>query len=62
MPSPSNVALEVFHDRVLGNLGRRLLKTSTQDPINQSALYSPRNDPDLEMIPNPEMIPKSTLK
>ena len=26
------------------------------------ALYSPRNDPDSEMIPNPEMIPKSTPK
>ena len=25
-------------------------------------LYSPRNDPDPEMIPNPEMISKSTPK
>ena len=25
-------------------------------------MYSPRNDPDREMIPNPEMIPKSTPK
>ena len=25
-------------------------------------LYSPRNDPDPEIIPNPEMIPKSTPK
>ena len=25
-------------------------------------LYSPRNDPDPEMIPNLEMIPKSTPK
>ena len=27
-----------------------------------SPLYSPRNDLDPEMIPNPEMIPKSTPK
>ena len=26
------------------------------------SFYSPRNDPNLEMIPNPEMIPKSTPK
>ena len=28
----------------------------------KAMLYSPRNDPDPEMIPNPVMIPKSTPK
>ena len=28
----------------------------------KTGLYSPRNDPDAEMIPNSEMIPKSTPK
>ena len=31
-------------------------------PDLKSDLYSPRNDPDHEMIPNPEMIPKLTPK
>ena len=31
-------------------------------PIWYEVLYSPRNDPDPEIIPNPEMIPKSTSK
>ena len=30
--------------------------------LKTSDLYSPRNDPDPEMIPNPEMILKSTPK
>ena len=30
--------------------------------INECALYSPQNDPDPEMIPNPEMIAKLTPK
>ena len=29
-------------------------------PFLRPALYSPRNDPNPEMIHNPEMIPKST--
>ena len=29
---PFKVVLEVFHDRVLGSLGRRSLMTSTQEP------------------------------
>ena len=38
---PFKVALEGFHDRVLGSLGRRSLMTSTQEPntvASQSAL------------------------
>ena len=36
-----------------------IVKILFQDPLD---LYSPRNDPDPEMIPNPEMIHKLTPK
>ena len=38
------------------------LFTHVQSSPTISGLYSPRNDPDPEMIPNPEMILKSTPK
>ena len=33
---------------------------SLKSPLQALGLYSPQNDPDPKMIPNPEMVPKST--
>ena len=45
-----------------GSCARQMLCGIAWTPIWYEVLYSPRNDPDPEIIPNPEMIPKSTPK